>query len=176
MKLRKFLFLFLLLGVFLLSCKNYILLDSGGVRPKNLNFTYKKYSTSNGCSLVDTNAIYVFKFADSLNKSIDYSYYRFFSNGKLFCGIASQRFPESKDFNNFNSGSVGYYFCDGNEIHLEIFGLFFGDVQYVKFVGQINQDTILVSKSILTSFIKHKFQYNYVKVKPVEQLRGLADW
>lgn len=127
-------------------------LPAGGFRPIRPNFSLAKepYHLHEG-DLIDTNAIYL---STNKNDRTDlelgntmYSFYRFFQNGRLVRNHSGTHFPKNFDINNVNSGTIGYYKLEKNEITVEIF-VPIGSGGYDKIVGEIKNDTIRFNKRL----------------------------
>ena len=134
-----------------MACSKGYRLPEGGYRPKSLNFKmsenpYKLEKTSS----IDTNKIYLIKeintLPDIFNGDTLFTFYRFFSNGKVYySNQISDRFPNNEEVNNLKKGLIGYYYIVNDEITTEIFVPFnFG--QYKIEQGIIQGDTIIFYK------------------------------
>lgn len=156
---------FIIIFSFLLSscivC-NFKVAPNGGVRPKYPNFSLAEKATPlNSTGLIDTNAIYVEKF------NRDYSFIRFFSDGRVFESHNLNYFPTNEDINNLGYGRAGYYKIVENELVIETFTfvapawiLFFPRASYFKLYHKIRKDGSLelyaVDKYTFFGFIPYK--------------------
>ncbi len=171
-------YLFVISLLFFAGCNSYYITSDGGIRPQKKRFKLLKeankvdYYNNIGNYLIDTNVVYINKSSvDSIDQFI---YFRFFSNGRVLYGYPSTTRPNVTDVNNLNSGAIGYFKIENNHIYIEIFGLVFGDCQYITYCGIIKSDSIVLYKARLNRLSSYQLNETYIKSE--YNLKGIATW
>lgn len=119
------------LFLILQSCYHYVVNDSGYIRPpEKFKFQYEKHTEKlESKNVIDTTSIYVsegnYIYYDSLKvvkkQYLRNNYIRFFSNGRFKQGGLQKLKDFPDDFNNIETGGIGYYLLKGNSVYLEFY-------------------------------------------------------